>query len=78
MTNHYDRTFVLDLIYDLINQINEFMESIEDNPSKVRKFKPEADKMLAELEDLRRLVLRKSSFAKRYQVFVKVPDGYEG
>lgn len=78
MTNHYDRTFVLDLIYDLINRINDFMESISTDSQKTKKFKPEADKMLSELEDIRRLVLAKSSFAKRYQVFVKVPDGYEG
>lgn len=78
ITNHYDRTFVLDLIYDQINHINDFMESIEHDTNATRKYKAEANRMLAELDNYRSMVLARDSFAKHYQVFVKVPDGYEG
>lgn len=78
MSNHYDRSFVLDLIYDQVNHINDFMESIQNDSSATRKFKPEAAKMMAQLDKYREIVLSRESFAKRYQVFVQAPDGYEG
>ena len=78
MTNHHDRAFVLDMIYEKIDDINDFMEYIQDNPALVRRYQPEAQKMLDQLEVMREAVLRRKSFANRYAVFVKYPEGYEG
>lgn len=78
MTNHHDRMFVLDMVYDKINEIEEFMDAISSDEIKVRRYKAEADKMLSALEEQRRQILNRSSFANRYKVFVKYPSGYEG
>ena len=78
MTNHHDRVFVLEMIYDKIDDINEFMDYIGSNPNEVRRYKDEAQRMLDELEGMREQVLRRKNFANRYSVFVKYPEGYEG
>jgi len=76
--NHHDRIYVLDLIYNKINDINEFKELIENDTYKAKKFIPVADRMLKRLEDMRHQVLGKRSFSKDYKLFVKYPEGYEG
>lgn len=78
MTNHHDRVFVLEMIYDKIDDINEFMDYVGSNPNEVRRYKDEAQRMLDELEGMREQVLRRKNFANRYSVFVKYPEGYEG
>lgn len=78
MTNHHDRSFVLDMIYDKIDEITNFMDYISTDENLVRKYQPEADRMLKALNDYRDEVLRRRSFATRYRVFVKSPEGYEG
>jgi hypothetical protein len=78
MTNHHDRAFVLDMIYNKIDEINEFMQYVSSDPVLARKYQPEAQRMLDALEDKREQVLRRNSFANRYKVFVKSPEGYEG
>lgn len=78
MTNHHDRAFVLDMIYDKIDEINEFMEYVGADPNLRRKYEPEAQKMLDALNAQREAVLKRNSFANRYKVFVKYPAGYEG
>ena len=78
MTNHHDRAFVLDLIYDKMDDINEFMDYVSKDPAQARRYQDEAQRMLDELEGMREEVLRRKSFANRYSVFVKYPDGYEG
>lgn len=78
ITNHHDRSFVLDMIYNKIDEINEFMEYVESDPVLYRKYQPEAQRMLDALDEQREAVLRKRSFSNRYAVFVKSPDGYEG
>lgn len=78
MTNHHDRAFVLDMIYEKMDDINEFMDYISTDPVLVRKYQNEAQKMIDELEAQREAVLRRRSFAQRYAVFAKYPEGYEG
>lgn len=78
MTNHHDRAFVLDMIYSKMDDINEFMEYIQNDPVLVRKYQTEANRMLEELDAQREAVLRRRNFANRYSVFVKYPEGYEG
>lgn len=78
MTNHHDRSFVLDMIYDKIDEINEFMEYVGSDPALKRRYEPEAQKMLNDLQQKRDMVLARRSFATRYKVFAKYPEGYEG
>ena len=78
MTSHHDRSFVLDMIYTKIDEINSFMDYIASDSNLERKYRPEADRMLKQLEEYRDMVLRKRSFATRYRVFVQSPEGYEG
>lgn len=78
MTNHHDRAFVLDMIYSKMDDINEFLDYIQGDEALMRKYGNEAQKMLDELDAQREAVLRRKSFANRYAVFVKYPEGYEG
>lgn len=79
MTNHHDRMFVLDMIYQKIDDINDFMNYIEQaDSSRYQKYKVEAERMLESLDAMREAVLRRKTFATRYSVFAKYPDGYEG
>lgn len=77
ISNHNDRTFVLDLIYNKMDDITEFMEYAE-GANVAKKYEPEARRMMNQLNDMREQVLRKNNFATRYAVFAKVPAGYEG
>lgn len=78
MTNHHDREFVLDMIYSKIDDINEFMDYVGTDPNMRKRYEPEAIRMLDALNDMREQVLRRNSFATKYKVFVKCPEGYEG
>lgn len=76
--NHHDRIYVLDLIYNKIEQINEFKDLVAGDRQMEHRYYPTADRMLKQLDDVRQIVLSKKSFNKDYKVFVKYPAGYEG
>lgn len=78
MTSHHDRSFVLDMIYTKMDEITSFMDYVSSDPNLERKYRPEAEQMMRQLEEYRDAVLRKKSFATRYRVFVQSPEGYEG
>ena len=81
ITNHYDRTFVLDLIYEVLNRIVDFEEAISPDPALVRKWSGKINEMKAQLEQLRQATLEKKTFANKYRFFVKLPEEaapYEG
>jgi hypothetical protein len=78
ISNHMDRRYVLDLIYNQIEQIERFKELFPYNHDLKRKYEDKMVGMLNQLESLRQVVLGKRSFDKSYKVFVKYPPGYEG
>lgn len=78
ISNHADRRYVLDLIYNQEEKIERFKELFEYNSSLKRKYSGKMESMLRELESMRQAVLNKRSFDKNYRVFVKYPAGYEG
>ena len=76
---HQDRMYVLDLIYNRIEQINEFKESIETNRSLMDRYNPKITRMTEQLDAARVRVLNKRHLDNSdYKVFVKCPEGYEG
>jgi hypothetical protein len=76
--NHADRRYVLDLIYNEEEKINHFLELCEVNDTLKSKHYNNMQSMLRELEEMRKAVLAKRSFDKKYKVFVQYPAGYEG
>ena len=81
ITNHHDRIYVLDLIYEVLERINNFEEAISPDPSLVKKWSVKIRQMKDELEALRQAVLAKKTFATSYKFFVKLPEAasdYEG
>lgn len=78
ITNHMDRRFVLDLIYDQEEKIERFEELYEFDPSLKSKYHAKLERMKEELAGFRTQVLAKKNFDKSYRVFVKYPEGYEG
>ena len=81
ITNHHDRIYVLDLIYEVLERINNFEEAISPDPSLVKKWSAKIKQMKDELEALRQAVLAKKTFATSYKFFVKLPEvasDYEG
>ena len=81
ITNHHDRIYVLDLIYEVLERINNFEEAISPDPSLVKKWSAKIRQMKDELEALRQAVLAKKTFATSYKFFVKLPEvasDYEG
>lgn len=78
ISNHHDRIYVLDLIYNKIEELEKFKEIIEFDSSLKRKHFSNVEQMLEDLEKLRASVLAKRSFGGRYKLFVKVPEEYEG
>ena len=81
ITNHHDRMFVLDLIYELLDRINTFEEAISPDPMLVRKWQSKIDLMKSELEKYRQATLAKKTFSNGYKFFVKLPPqaaDYEG
>lgn len=77
ITNHYDRIFVLDLIYEVLNRVVDFEEAISPDPTLVRKWTGKINEMKAQLEQLRQATLEKKTFANKYRFFVKMPEEAE-
>ena len=76
--NNYDKVYVLDLIYEQIEKLNDFEEAISMDESKSKKWAPKIEEMRSRLSTLRKSVLNKNIAKKEYKVFVKYPEGYEG
>lgn len=78
ISNHYDRVYVLDLIYDCLERISLFEEAIATNDSETKKYSSKIADMRAQLDVLRKATLDKKNLEKSYRFFVKYPEGYEG
>lgn len=78
ITNHMDRRYVLDLIYNQIEKIEAFKELCEINLDLKKAYNGKMERMIDELESMRKVVLSKRNFEKSYKVFVKYPANYEG
>lgn len=78
MENQFDRKYVLDRIYRLMDKIVTFEEYYESDENVMASTKPQIDRLKRSLDDVRSRVLAKRTFDKTYKVFVKVPEGYEG
>jgi hypothetical protein len=78
ITNHHDRIFVLDLIYDIEEKLDEIEASMPYNDSIRRKFIYKLPKYRERLSELRKRVLDKHVPGTKYKLFIKVPEGYEG
>ena len=81
ITNHHDRIYVLDLIYEVYERLYQFEEAISPDPMLVRKWTGKINSMKEELESLRQATLDKKSFPTGYRFFVKLPEAaapYEG
>ena len=76
--NNYDKVYVLDLIYEQIEKLNDFEEAISMDENKSKKWAPKIEEMRQRLATLRKTVLSKNIAKKEYKVFVKYPEGYEG
>ena len=75
--NHYDRMYVLDLIYNKIDQITEFIEYSEATGT-YNKYKFKCESQLKALEKLRLAVLDKRTVKNDLRFIVNYPKGYEG
>ena len=81
ITNHHDRVFVLDLIYEVYERLYTFEEAISPDPALVRKWSGKIQTMKDQLEELRQATLAKKTFSTGYKFFVKLPEAaasYEG
>lgn len=76
--NHSDRIYVLDLIYDELDQITRYREYIGDDKTLISRYEHKFASMEKQLDEIRKKVLEKRNFDKDYKVFVKYPQGYEG
>ena len=76
--NNYDKVYVLDMIYENIEKLNNFEEAIAMDEYKAKKWAPKIQELRTRLDTLRKTVLNKNIAKKEYKVFVKVPEGYEG
>ena len=76
--NNYDKVYVLDLIYEQIEKLNDFEEAISMDETKSKKWASKIEEMRQRLATLRKAVLSKNIAKKEYKVFVKYPEGYEG
>lgn len=75
--NHYDRMYVLDLIYNKIDQITEYME-YNESIGQPNKDKQRCQMQLRTLEKLRIAVLNKRTVKSDLKYYVNYPKGYEG
>lgn len=75
--NHYDRIYVLDLIYNRLEEIDRF-ESYYTEIGEIHKYAAKIKSKREYLEKLREGVLEKKVLDKNYSVFIKCPKGYEG
>lgn len=78
ISNHHDRIYVLDLIYNKIEELQKFQDIMEYNKDLKRKYKSQVESMLKQLEEMRKDVLAKRNFKTQYKLFVSYPEGYEG
>lgn len=78
ITNHHDRIYVLDLIYDKLTQLDQFESMIVGDRIAMRKYSEKINSMRNELQELRTTVLGKHNLDTEYKLFVKYPKGYEG
>jgi len=77
--NHYDRTYVLDLIYKTLDDITIFEEWINaTDPTKAKQYTSTINRYRKELDELRKACLAKKNLEREYRLFVKYPAGYEG
>ena len=74
VTNHADRIFVIDLIYEVLERISNFEEAISLDPSLVRKWSGKINAMKESLEKLRLATLEKKTFPSSYKLFVRLPE----
>lgn len=78
MENQFDRKYVLDRIYRLMDRIVTFEDFYQDDEDVMSNMRPTIDRLRKSLEEARTRVLSIRSFEKNYKVFVRVPKGYEG
>ena len=74
MTNHHDRLYVLDLIYELLDRILTAEEVIARDPALMRKWGDKIQAMKDSLETLRVATLEKKVFTNKYKFFVSLPE----
>lgn len=75
---HQDRIFVLDLIYNKLEDLAVLQEAMDNDPNLKRKYGTQVDNMVKQLNALREVVLNKKNLDKKYKLWVQVPAGYEG
>ena len=75
--NHYDRAYVLDLIYHKIDELNYFEDYCKKNGD-IHKYDAKIKSTKESLQKLRRAVLEKKIAPKSYGVYVQCPPGYQG
>jgi len=79
ISNEDDKIYVLDLIYDKLDQINAGLQLIDQNKKdKVVVSKDRLNGYKTQLEKLRKEVLATKIKEKQYGLFVQYPVGYEG
>ena len=81
IVNHHDRIFCLELLFEILSRLNNFEETIAQDPMLVRKWSGTIETMKAELEQLRQAILEKKNLSKEYRFFCKldpVAKDYEG
>lgn len=76
--NNYDKVYVLDMIYENIEKLNNFEEAIVMDENKSKRYAAQIAEMRERLATLRKMVMSKNIAKKEYKLFVKVPEGYEG
>lgn len=79
--NHYDRVYVLDMIYAQIERLNDFEEAISFDKQKAKSYAGRIKQMREELAKLREITLAKKNLQKDYKLFVRLPAAaadYEG
>ena len=76
--NHQDRIYVLDLIYNKMEDLTVMKEAMEHDSNLQRKYGTDVQLMLDQLESMRNTVLKKNQLDKKYKLWVQVPAGYEG
>ena len=75
---HQDRIFVLDLIYNKMEDLTVLKEALEHDQILKKRHEQDVDRMLAQLSRMRESVLKKNNLDKKYKLWVQVPTGYEG
>lgn len=77
--NNDDKIYVLDLIYDKLDLVNQALEFINaGKKDKVQQSKQTLIDFKKQLEELRKNVIQIEIKDKKYGLFIKYPKGYEG